>query len=297
MGRAPALLMGLGGLLLVGFGSPVHQVLNWVWPPVMLALAIWMIVRVSTASEPGRTLAAVPSDRGAGSRLDRRRLPDPGRSSRCQGIPDAWSIDRRGRSPPAPELHRLRQPHRRARSGRRGDVVESRVDRAGRSPRHPRLRLRPRRPRVERVRSPPRTARRSRPTCTRCCSAHTFRDPTCWRAIPSAASMCTPSPLATPTRWPAWCWWTPPRRRRRRHQGHHRLATGAPRRHEPCLGAGFGRSSTGSGPPVRPGRLRQPAAAVPGRGPRQRRDPKHASQHDRRVSPGDGLDRASGRPS
>jgi pimeloyl-ACP methyl ester carboxylesterase len=43
---APALLMGLGGLLLVGFGSPVHQVLNWVWPPAMLALAVWMIVCV-----------------------------------------------------------------------------------------------------------------------------------------------------------------------------------------------------------------------------------------------------------
>ena len=37
---APALLMGLGGLLLVGFGSPVDQVLNWVWPPAMLALAV-----------------------------------------------------------------------------------------------------------------------------------------------------------------------------------------------------------------------------------------------------------------
>jgi alpha/beta hydrolase fold len=43
---APALFMGLGGLLLVGFGSPVQQVLNWVWPPAMLALAVWMIVRV-----------------------------------------------------------------------------------------------------------------------------------------------------------------------------------------------------------------------------------------------------------
>jgi pimeloyl-ACP methyl ester carboxylesterase len=42
----PALLMGLGGLLLVGFGSSVGQVLNWVWPPVMLAVAIWMIARV-----------------------------------------------------------------------------------------------------------------------------------------------------------------------------------------------------------------------------------------------------------
>jgi pimeloyl-ACP methyl ester carboxylesterase len=43
---APALFMGVGGLLLVGFGSPVHQVLNWVWPPAMLALAVWMIVCV-----------------------------------------------------------------------------------------------------------------------------------------------------------------------------------------------------------------------------------------------------------
>jgi pimeloyl-ACP methyl ester carboxylesterase len=43
---APALFMGVGGLLLVGFGSPVHQVLNWVWPPAMLALAIWMLVCV-----------------------------------------------------------------------------------------------------------------------------------------------------------------------------------------------------------------------------------------------------------
>jgi pimeloyl-ACP methyl ester carboxylesterase len=43
---APALFMGVGGLLLVGFGSSVHQVLNWVWPPAMLALAIWMLVRV-----------------------------------------------------------------------------------------------------------------------------------------------------------------------------------------------------------------------------------------------------------
>jgi pimeloyl-ACP methyl ester carboxylesterase len=42
----PALVMGVGGLLLVGFGSPVDQVLNWVWPPVMLALAVWMIVCV-----------------------------------------------------------------------------------------------------------------------------------------------------------------------------------------------------------------------------------------------------------
>jgi len=42
---APALFMGLGGLLLVGFGSSVREVLSWVWPPALLALVIWMIVR------------------------------------------------------------------------------------------------------------------------------------------------------------------------------------------------------------------------------------------------------------
>jgi pimeloyl-ACP methyl ester carboxylesterase len=43
---APALVMGVGGLLLVGVGSPVDQVLDWVWPPAMLALAVWMFVCV-----------------------------------------------------------------------------------------------------------------------------------------------------------------------------------------------------------------------------------------------------------
>jgi pimeloyl-ACP methyl ester carboxylesterase len=42
---APALFMGLSGLLLLGFGSSVRQVLDWVWPPALLALAIWMITR------------------------------------------------------------------------------------------------------------------------------------------------------------------------------------------------------------------------------------------------------------
>jgi len=37
--------MGLSGLLLVAFGSSVHGVLTWVWPPAVLALVIWMLVR------------------------------------------------------------------------------------------------------------------------------------------------------------------------------------------------------------------------------------------------------------
>jgi hypothetical protein len=54
--------------------------------------------------------------------------------------------------------------------------------------------------------------------------------------------------------------------------------------------------STQAMPPVRPVRRRQPAPAVPGGGPRQRRHRKHASQHHRRVRPGERLDGASCRP-
>jgi pimeloyl-ACP methyl ester carboxylesterase len=55
---APALFMGLGGLLLVGSGSSVHEVLNWLWPPALLALVIWMIVRAhrQLRSRSGRWL-------------------------------------------------------------------------------------------------------------------------------------------------------------------------------------------------------------------------------------------------
>ena len=41
---APALFMGVGGVLLLIFGSPVQVVLTWVWPPALLALVIWMII-------------------------------------------------------------------------------------------------------------------------------------------------------------------------------------------------------------------------------------------------------------
>ena len=41
---APALFMGLGGLLLIAFGDSSRDVLNWVWPPALLALVIWMFI-------------------------------------------------------------------------------------------------------------------------------------------------------------------------------------------------------------------------------------------------------------
>jgi pimeloyl-ACP methyl ester carboxylesterase len=42
----PALVMGLPGVLLFVFGAAAYRVLDWLWPPVVLALAIWMIARV-----------------------------------------------------------------------------------------------------------------------------------------------------------------------------------------------------------------------------------------------------------
>jgi pimeloyl-ACP methyl ester carboxylesterase len=42
----PALVMGVGGLLLLAFGSPMREVLSWVWPPLLVALVAWMVVRV-----------------------------------------------------------------------------------------------------------------------------------------------------------------------------------------------------------------------------------------------------------
>src|SRR3954462_2725242 len=54
----PALFMGLGGVLLIAFGSAVHRVLDWVSPVALLALAIWMFagVRPDLRSRSGRWL-------------------------------------------------------------------------------------------------------------------------------------------------------------------------------------------------------------------------------------------------
>ena len=42
---APAAFMGLSGLLLLAVGSAVHEALTWVWPPALLVLVIWVLVR------------------------------------------------------------------------------------------------------------------------------------------------------------------------------------------------------------------------------------------------------------
>jgi len=87
----PALFMGLGGLLLVALGSQVDPVLDWVWPPALLALAIWVVVRVrrELRSRSGRWLVypviaflALASIGGGyatlGAVADARAYPIPG---------------------------------------------------------------------------------------------------------------------------------------------------------------------------------------------------------------------------
>src|SRR5215211_7348062 len=79
-------------LLLVGYGSPVDQVLDWVWPPAMLGLAVWMIVCVHQRlhSRGGRWLLypviavlALASIGGGyetlGEAADAKAYPMPGR--------------------------------------------------------------------------------------------------------------------------------------------------------------------------------------------------------------------------
>jgi hypothetical protein len=41
---APAVFMAVGGLLLIVLGATIREVLNWVWPPALLALVVWMFV-------------------------------------------------------------------------------------------------------------------------------------------------------------------------------------------------------------------------------------------------------------
>ena len=58
----PAVFMGLGGLLLIGFGPQVRDVLNWIWPPALLVMVVWVVVR---------------------ARRQLRARPDAGCSTRC----------------------------------------------------------------------------------------------------------------------------------------------------------------------------------------------------------------------
>ena len=293
---APALFMGLCGLLLVGFGPSVQEVLNWVWPPAMLALAIWMIIRVRRQlRSPSRRWLLYPLFAVLALAVDRRRLRDRAGSRGRQRLPDARPADRRRRTPPAPELHRLRQPHRRARTGRAArcrrtsggsrrpwpatpeSASTTGPVAAGASPRTPR-----------------RTAPRSPPTCTPCCSARHVPGP----YVLAGHSFGGLYVLAFAARYPddvagmVLVDSTAPA-----SAAKHGAASPDDGGSYDVLGRVSALASVsarlGLGRLYQPLFLRQPAAAVPGRGPRRHRDRKQSSQHDRRVRPGERLSAAS----
>ena len=42
----PAVVLGAGGITLLALGSSAHPAVDWVWPPVLFGLALWMAVRI-----------------------------------------------------------------------------------------------------------------------------------------------------------------------------------------------------------------------------------------------------------
>ena len=54
----PALVLGASGITLLALGTAAHPAVDWIWPPVLLALAVWMGVRVHRhlGSRPARLM-------------------------------------------------------------------------------------------------------------------------------------------------------------------------------------------------------------------------------------------------
>src|SRR5215218_6389138 len=156
----PAAAMAItgAGLIVLAPGAAALTALGWVWPPLLLALVVWMTVhsrrQPSSRLQPWLlypvfgvvALAAI----GGGSGQRDRPGPRTGR-----GLP----TPRRRRASPEHPLHRLGQPDRCARTGtRRIRVGDGALDRPGRRAHDNSLRLRPRRSRSQR----PRPRRRCR---------------------------------------------------------------------------------------------------------------------------------------
>ena len=185
---APALFMGVAAVLLLFLPDAVLDALDWIWPPALLVLVAWVFrhakrdLRSGTRTwllNPVLAVLVLFALGGAYETIGRRDgtpRRHAGRTRRCRTVP----------SPPG--VHRHGRPDRHPRARRRGVGGDPRFDRArGGAPYHG-VRLRPSRER-DGV-TPPRrhpTARRSRPTSTRCSSERMCLAPTSSPATPSAA--------------------------------------------------------------------------------------------------------------
>jgi hypothetical protein len=84
----------------------------------------------TAATQPKRTVAAVPRPGRADGGLHGRRLRDCAQVARRQALPDARPAGRRGRAPAAPLLHRCGQPYGRPGAGSRRGLLRLWLGRA-----------------------------------------------------------------------------------------------------------------------------------------------------------------------
>ncbi len=185
----PAVAMGATGTALVVFspGNETITALNWVWPPLMVALAAWMFVQMRRSVTGQGALGAHPGDRGAGPGLDRRHLRQHRAHRRPGHLRRPGEAVRRRRPPAPPGLPRPRLPHRRAlQRARRG------LRRPGRGSPPPSQRPPGSAPTTAPDRAgattprAPRTASSRPRTCTRSSPRPASTAPTCWSGTPPA---------------------------------------------------------------------------------------------------------------
>jgi hypothetical protein len=87
---APAVFMGVAGLASLSGSAAVHDLLGWVWPPVLFGLVVWMFLRARRQLRSRSVRwGAVPRTRRVGDRLGRRRLRDRARVARREGLSHA----------------------------------------------------------------------------------------------------------------------------------------------------------------------------------------------------------------
>ena len=280
--------MGLGGLLLVVFGSSVHEVLSWVWPPALLALVVGMAIgiRRQLRSRAGRWLLypvvamLAISAVGGGyetvrEAVDANAYPMPGQLVDVGG--HRLHLSCTGSGSPTVVL----EPGAGAMSSSLGWITpavarDTRVctyDRAGRgwsdsadtaqdgaqiaTDLHTLLH-------AADVPGPYVLAGHSFGGLYTLTFAARYPDEVAGLVlVDSTAPAPRPSPATA----------SPERR-------------GLLRRHGPSLGPGLDHRPARTGPSVRTPRRRRPAAAVPRRGERSRRHRRQPSQHHRRVRPG-----------
>ena len=184
---APAVFMGVGAVLLLFLPDAVLDALDWVWPPALLVLVVW-VYRHAKRDLRSRTRHGcstrcwrcsccsrwVARTRPSVARWN-RASPCAANSSMSGHTASTWSAPARAPRPSSlsPAAGRRRRPSVGSRPTwpaipRYASTTEQERDGVTPRRRHP-------------------TARRPRPTSTRCSSGRMSPAPTCWPGTPSAA--------------------------------------------------------------------------------------------------------------